>query len=85
MPGLRCGDVTSPNPLAFKFARLGRDPAFRQRLRDVGWASGTAVYPAQPGETEAEVKARMEPGRHLLVMPDEGSPFGLRMVMIEAD
>lgn len=73
------------NPLGFEFARKMRDPAFRARLRDVGWASGTAVYPAAPGETEAEVKARMEPGRHLLVVPDVGMPFGLRMVMIEVD
>ncbi|GAA2347438.1 hypothetical protein [Dactylosporangium salmoneum] len=73
------------NPLAFDFARRLRDPAFRRRLHDVGWASGTTVYTPQVGETGAEVRARMEPGRHLLVMPDLGAPFGLRMMMCEID
>lgn len=73
------------NPLAFDFARLLADPAFRARLHEVGWASGTTVYPAAPGETESGVKARMAPGRHLLVMPDVGQPFQLRMLMCEVD
>lgn len=73
------------NPLASEFARKMRDPAFRQRLHDVGWANGTAVYPAAPGETEAEVKARMEPGRHLLVTLDPAAKFGLSMLMCEVD
>lgn len=73
------------NPLGFEFAKLLRHREFRDRLHEVGWASGTAVYSAQPGETDAEVKARMEPGRHLLVVADPGAPFGMRMMMIEAD
>jgi hypothetical protein len=77
--------VTAPNALAFRFARLLADPAFRRRLRDVGWASGTAVHPAAPTETDDEVKARMGAGRHLLVTMDPEAPFGLRMVMCEID
>jgi hypothetical protein len=77
--------VTAPNPLGFQFARLMRDPAFRRRLHDVGWASGTTVYPALPGESDDDVKARMEPGRHLLVVSDVGMPFGLRMIVCEVD
>lgn len=73
------------NPLGFEFARRMRDPAFRRRLKECGWASGTAVYPAAPGETEAEAKGRMEPGRHLLVMLDPERPFGLKMLMCEVD
>lgn len=73
------------NPLAFAFARRIVDPAFRRRLHDVGWASGTTVYTAAPGETDDEVRARMVPGRHLLVVADPGAPFQMRMVMVEVD
>lgn len=73
------------NPLAFRFAKLGRDPAFRQRRVDCGWTNGMTVYPAQPGETAEQVKARMEPGRHLLVVEDETQPFQVRMQVIEVD
>ncbi|WP_426513130.1 hypothetical protein ACPPVO_22390 [Dactylosporangium sp. McL0621] len=77
--------MTAPNPLAFRFARMLADPAFRQRLHDVGWSNGMAVYPALPGETYAEVRARMEPGRHLLVAENPEQPFGLRMIVCEVD
>lgn len=77
--------MTSPNPLAFEFARKMRDPAFRRRLKECGWSSDTTVFPALPGETDDEVRARMVPGRHLLVAADPEAPFGLRMMMIEVD
>jgi hypothetical protein len=77
--------VSHPNRLGFEFARKLADPAFRRRLKECGWASGTAVFPAAPGETEAEVKERMELGRHLLVMLDPAAKFGMSMLMIEVD
>jgi broad specificity phosphatase PhoE len=73
------------NPLGFEFARKMRDPAFRARLHEVGWSSGMAVYPALPGETYAEVRARMEPGRHLLVAENPEQPFQMRMIVCEVD
>lgn len=75
--------MTAPNPLAFRFGRLLADPAFRRRLDEGGWTNGMTVYPAQPGETYAQVRARMEPGRHLLAIPDPDAPFGLWMMVCE--
>lgn len=77
--------MTSPNPLVFDFARKMADPAFRQRVHACGWASGTVIYAAQDGETADAVKARMAPGRRLLVMPDPGQPFEMLLLMCEID
>ncbi len=78
--------MSHPTELGFRFARLGRDPAFRYRMQACGWTNGMNVYPALPWETEADVRARMdEPGRHLLVVPDPGQPFEMFMQVIEVD
>lgn len=77
--------MSRPNKLGFEFARKMRDPAFRQYIQQRGWTNGMTVYAALPWETAADVKARMEPGRRLLVMPDPDAEFGMRMLVIEAD
>jgi hypothetical protein len=87
--------VTEPRPsynfdspialsLAKQFSRLTRDVAFRQRLRECGWSPGMMAYLAGPGQ-ESDVRARMDPGRHLLVAENPEQPFGLRMIVVEVD
>jgi hypothetical protein len=77
--------VSHPNTLAFEFARRMRDPVFRERIQRCGWTNGMTVYTALPWETAPEVKTRMEPGRHLLVMPDPDAPFGMSMIVCEVE
>lgn len=77
--------MSHPNKLGFEFAKLMRYPEFRARVKVCGWTNGMTVYPALPDGTAEQVKARMEPGRHLLVVEDETQQWGLSMVVCEID
>lgn len=77
--------MSHPNKLAFEFGKMLRHREFRDRIKACGWTNGMDIYPALPWETEDEVRARMEPGRHLLVMPDPDAPFQMRFLVCEVD
>jgi hypothetical protein len=77
--------VSQPNKLGFEVAKLLRYRLFRDRLKACGHQSGMTIYTPLPDETGEQVKARMEPGRHLLVVEDAAQPFGLRIVVCEID
>lgn len=70
------------NRAGWAFAHKLADPAFRQRLKEAGWTGGT-VYPVGPDDTEANVRARMDRGRHLLVVEDAAAPDGLRIEIVK--
>jgi hypothetical protein len=70
---------------ASRFGKLLRDPAFRVHLPTVGYTPGMTAYCVAGWQTEEQVRAEMDPGRHLLVVEDETQPWGLRMIVCEID
>ncbi len=77
--------MSHPNKLGFEVVRLFRYREFRDRLKACGWQNGMTTYTPLPWETAEQVKARMEPGRHLLITEDETQPWALKMQVIEVD
>ncbi len=70
---------------ASRFGKLLRDPAFRAYLPAVGYTPGMTAWCVAAWQTEEQVRADMEPGRHLLITENETQPWGLRMQVIEID
>lgn len=68
---------------ACRFATLLRDPDFRRSVTRRGYATGITVYIGGPGEDEATVRARMEPGVAVCAIPDGTAAFGFRIERME--
>ncbi len=82
----------SPSPEALKagfdFAQQLKDPAIRQRLKDVGYdgTAGHALVVCSPGEAVADASAR-DSGRAtqtLIVAPEASQPAGWAMVWADS-
>ena len=52
-------DLRSSFDAAFRYAKLGRDPEFRQYLKDIGWHSGQDIVVATETEPVIEVLDRI--------------------------
>lgn len=72
----------------FRYAKLGRDPKFRQHLRDIGWRSGQTIVMADESETVTEVLMRVfqnDDGSAptMIAMEVESEPFGFALMFVE--
>lgn len=70
----------------FRYIKLGKDPAFRQHLRDLGWRNGQTIVMAEPSEPVGEVLRRAldytdEPA--MIAMEMESEPFGFGLIFTE--
>lgn len=71
----------------FRYAKLGRDPKFRQHLKDIGWTNGTTVVIADEAESVGAVLLRVFANADgpvsLIAMEMEGQPFGWALLFVE--
>src|SRR6185369_1372641 len=71
----------------FRYAKLGRDPKFRQHLKDIGWTSGTTVVIADETESVGAVLLRVfangDGPVSLIAIEMENEPFGFGLVFVE--
>lgn len=68
----------------FAFVRLGRDPAFRRHLRDIGWRNDQDVIMVGETETIEAVLTRISTNASsspcLIAVPMESEPFGFGLM-----
>ena len=72
----------------FRYAKLGRDPKFRQHLRDIGWRNEQTIVMADEAETVTAVLMRVfqnadDGAPTMIAMEMESEPFGFGLMFVE--